>query len=92
MFTKLLLDADEDGKERSMCVCGKIYISENTNGIGNMIKHIKKCPKLKKSRDPVKWLLDYSGSIVPCSPEFDEVFCELLSLAIVKHGLPFRFC
>ena len=25
MFTKLPLDAYQDGKERSMCVCGKAY-------------------------------------------------------------------
>ena len=54
MFTKLPLDAYQDGKERSMCVCGQVYISESNYGTGNMLKHIKKCPKLKKPHDLVK--------------------------------------
>ncbi|KAL9438311.1 hypothetical protein AB3S75_024061 [Citrus x aurantiifolia] len=92
MFTKLPLDAYQDGKERSMCVCGQVYISESNYGTGNMLKHIKKCPKLKKSRDPRQMILDHSGSIGSCSLEFDQVaFRELLSAAIVKHGLPFQF-
>ena len=52
MFTKLPLDAYQDGKERSMSVCEKIYISESNYRIGDMIKHTKKFPKLKKPRDP----------------------------------------
>ncbi|KAK9177149.1 hypothetical protein WN944_029168 [Citrus x changshan-huyou] len=92
MFTKLPLDAYQDGKERSMCVCGKVYISESNYGTGNMLKHIKKCPKLKKPRDPRQMILDHSGSIGSCSSKFDQVvFRELLSAAIVKHGLPFQF-
>lgn len=92
MFTKLPLDAYQDGKERSICVCGQVYISESNYGTGNMLKHIKKCPKLKKSRDPRQMILDHSGSIGSCSLEFDQVaFRELLSAAIVKHGLPFQF-
>ena len=37
-----------------MCVDGKFYISESTYGTTNMIKHIKKCPKLQKPHDLVK--------------------------------------
>ncbi|KAH9671169.1 BED-type domain-containing protein [Citrus sinensis] len=37
-------------------------------------------------------ILDHSGSIGSCSSEFDQVvFRELLSVVIVKHGLPFQF-
>ena len=92
MFTKLPLDANQDGKERFTCIYGKVYINESTYRINNMIKHIKKCPKLKKPCDPLQMILDHSGSIGSCSLEFDQdVFHELLSAAIVKHGLHCRF-
>ena len=56
-------------------------------------KHIKKCPKLKKKkpRDPRQMILDHSNSTGSCSSKFDQdVFHELLSTIIVKHGLPFQ--
>ncbi|KAH9668699.1 hypothetical protein KPL70_021496 [Citrus sinensis] len=74
----------------SMSVCGKVYIIESTYETSNMIKHIKKCPRLKKSRDPHQLILDHLGSIGPCSSKFDQdVFRKLLSTAINK--LPFQF-
>ena len=92
MFTKLPLDANQDVNGRFTCISGKVYFSESTYKISNLIKHIKKCLKLKKPGDPFQMILDHLGFIGSCSLEFDQVvFHELLSTAIVKHGLHCRF-
>uniref|UniRef100_A0A803M5D0 BED-type domain-containing protein n=1 Tax=Chenopodium quinoa TaxID=63459 RepID=A0A803M5D0_CHEQI len=68
---------DEQGNIICKCKkCGQKYNAESRQGTGNLKRHIKKCKK-RTFKD---------GSTI----DYDIVR-EMLSIAVVKHDLPFQF-
>nr|KAJ0213884.1 hypothetical protein LSAT_V11C400220640 [Lactuca sativa] len=90
-FTRLPIS--KDGRERAECnQCKKRYICETRTGTGSMRKHITKCPKRDKTDISQFIFSKPGGSFSINSTGFKpERFRELLSEAIVKHDLPFKF-
>ncbi|CAI9279448.1 unnamed protein product [Lactuca saligna] len=90
-YTRLPIGAD--GRERAECdKCKKRYICETKNGTGSLRNHIAKCPRRDKSDIAQFSFAKSGGSISINSTVFKpERFRELISEAIVKHDLPFRF-
>ncbi|KAL2942223.1 putative AC transposase [Bienertia sinuspersici] len=73
--------------------CGQRYNAESRQGTGNLKRHIKKCKK-RTFKDVGQLILDSSsfGSMMNRIPAIDcDVFREMLSIAVVKHDLPFQF-
>lgn len=73
--------------------CGKVYNAESNQGTGNLKRHLKTCSK-RTYKDVGKMIINASssGSMLNGLPTFDpDVFRDLLSIAIVKHDLPFQF-
>ncbi|KAG6506572.1 hypothetical protein ZIOFF_031896 [Zingiber officinale] len=73
--------------------CGITYKAESSMGTGNLRRHIlNQCPKQKTS-DIAQALLEQGDkSLAIRSQRFNQdIFRELLILAIVKHDLPFQF-
>nr|KAJ0189405.1 hypothetical protein LSAT_V11C800448810 [Lactuca sativa] len=90
-FTRLPIS--KDGRERAECnQCKKRYICETRTGTGSMRKHITKCPKRDKT-DISQFIFSKSGGSFSINSTVfkPERFRELLSEAIVKHDLPFKF-
>lgn len=75
-------------------LCGKIYVTDTKGATGTMSKHIKYRCQRKNSRDVGQQLLSkMEGFMFVRSAKFSaEKFCELLSMAIIKHDLPFSVC
>ncbi|KAI9156677.1 hypothetical protein LWI28_010450 [Acer negundo] len=91
VFVKL--PRSSDGRERNKCkLCGKVYLCERILATGNMKRHLKICPKMK--RHDVDQLFE-SGSEGGSSSNYDrkdpQVFQELVTAAIIMHDLPLRF-
>ncbi|KAK9195172.1 hypothetical protein WN943_003291 [Citrus x changshan-huyou] len=91
LFRKVLGDKYPD-KPRAVCKkCSIEYVAVRNSGTGNLRRHYETCAKFKK-RDPVQMMLDRSDGLSTRVPKFEaHVFRELLSCAIIMHGLPFQF-
>ncbi|KAL4563192.1 hypothetical protein LXL04_027228 [Taraxacum kok-saghyz] len=88
-FTRLPIG--KDGIERAECnKCKKRYIYETKTETGSMRKHIAKCPRRDKT-DISQFIFSKSGGSISSSVFKPERFRELISEAIVKHDLPFKF-
>uniref|UniRef100_A0A803MZQ8 BED-type domain-containing protein n=1 Tax=Chenopodium quinoa TaxID=63459 RepID=A0A803MZQ8_CHEQI len=85
---------DEQGNIICMCKkCGQKYNAESRQGTGNLKRHIKKCKK-RTFKDVGQMIIDSSsfGSMMNRVPTFDyDIVREMLSIAVVKHDLPFQF-
>ncbi|KAL2894371.1 Zinc finger BED domain-containing protein RICESLEEPER 2, partial [Bienertia sinuspersici] len=79
-----------------LCKCkkyGQRYNAESRQGTSNLKRHIQKCKK-RTLKDVGQLILDSSssGSMMNRTPAIDcDVFCEMLSISIMKHDLPFQF-
>ncbi|KAH9648221.1 BED-type domain-containing protein [Citrus sinensis] len=71
MFTKLPLDAYQDGKERSMCVCGQVYISETYVTLREYSENGDEYMKDMGKRKLEKFLKYWSD------------FCTILTIAVI---------
>lgn len=84
------LPIGSDGREMAKCKrCSKKYICETKNGTGSLRTHIKKCPR--KDQNDIKQLLVSKSGGLKNAVFKPERFRELVSEAIVKHNLPFKF-
>uniref|UniRef100_A0A803KML7 BED-type domain-containing protein n=1 Tax=Chenopodium quinoa TaxID=63459 RepID=A0A803KML7_CHEQI len=85
---------DEQGNIICMCKkCGQKYNAESRQGTGNLKRHIKKCKK-RTFKDVGQMIIDSSssGSMMNRVPTIDyDIVREMLSIAVVKHDLPFQF-
>ncbi|KAL7585178.1 zinc finger BED domain-containing protein RICESLEEPER 2-like [Lactuca sativa] len=90
-YTRLPIGTD--GRERAECDrCKKRYIYETKNGTGSLRNHIPKCPRRDNS-DITQFIFAKSGGSISINSTVfkPERFRELISEAIVKHDLPFKF-
>nr|KYP33231.1 hypothetical protein KK1_045935 [Cajanus cajan] len=91
-FTKLGV---KDGKEKAKCNhCGNEYVCGGVKiGTSSMLRHLQKCDILKqkqKSAQIGNMIIDQAGKLR--SREIDQKhFEDLLSRAIIEHGLSFSF-
>lgn len=85
---------DEQGNIICKCKkCGQKYNAESRQGTGNLKRHIKKCKK-RTFKDVGQMIIDSSssGSMMNRVPTIDyDIVREMLSIAVVKHDLPFQF-
>uniref|UniRef100_A0A803L1D2 BED-type domain-containing protein n=1 Tax=Chenopodium quinoa TaxID=63459 RepID=A0A803L1D2_CHEQI len=85
---------DEQGNIICKCKkCGQKYNAESREGTGNLKRHIKKCKK-RTFKDVGQMIIDSSssGSMMNRVPTIDyDIVREMLSIAVVKHDLPFQF-
>ncbi|XP_021735714.1 uncharacterized protein LOC110702319 [Chenopodium quinoa] len=85
---------DEQGNIICKCKkCGQKYNAESRQGTGNLKRHIKKCKK-RTFKDVGQMIIDSSssGSMMNRVPTIDyDIVREMLSIAVVKHYLPFQF-
>nr|KAJ0207743.1 hypothetical protein LSAT_V11C500259970 [Lactuca sativa] len=87
------LPIGSDGRERAQCKrCSKKYICETKNGTGSLRNHINKCPR-RDEKDVAQMLFAKSGGSMSINSMVfkPERFRELVSQAIIKHELPFKF-
>ncbi|KAL2924160.1 Zinc finger BED domain-containing protein RICESLEEPER 2 [Bienertia sinuspersici] len=84
----------KNGELRCKCKrCGKDFNAESKSGTGNLKRHLDRCKK-RCYRDVGQMLLESGsgGSLANRAPDFNpNVFRELLTMAVVKHELPFQF-
>jgi len=82
----------KDGKEKAKCnACGQEYVIGGTKiGTSTLLHHLKKCNVSPKYKDVGGVIIDNIGKLR--SRELDHKHVrEIMTMAIVKHGLPFKF-
>uniref|UniRef100_A0A803M124 BED-type domain-containing protein n=1 Tax=Chenopodium quinoa TaxID=63459 RepID=A0A803M124_CHEQI len=90
---EFLDEPDENGNLICKCKkCGLRFNADSKNGTRNLHRHLKNC-KRRSFRDVGQMILEKtSSSLGNRLPDFDaDYFCELFSLAIVEHDMPFQF-
>ncbi|CAH1432736.1 unnamed protein product [Lactuca virosa] len=90
-YTRLPIGTDS--REMAKCdKCKKRYICETKNGTGCLRNHIAKCPRRDNS-DITQFIFAKSGGSISINSTVfkPKRFRELISEAIVKHDLPFKF-
>ena len=90
-FTKIVI---KNGKEKAKFnACGAEYVFGGTKvGTSSMLCHLSKCMVLKKLKDNNvgKMIIDHAGKLR--FKEIDQtVVDDLISMAIIEHGLPYNF-
>lgn len=82
-----------DGKEKAECnACGQQYVIGGSKvGTSHLLRHVKLlCKKKAKFHDVGGMIIDHAGKLR--SREVDQKrVLELLTMCIVRHGLPFNF-
>ncbi|GMN51150.1 hypothetical protein TIFTF001_020297 [Ficus carica] len=72
--------------------CGHQYLASSKYGTGNMLKHIKTCPRTETREIGQMLITRDSNSLSFGSSQFDsEKWRELVTTCIILHELPFRF-
>jgi len=82
----------KDGKEKDKCnACGQEYVIGGTKiGTSTLLRHLKKCNVSPKYKDVQGMIIDNMGKLR--SRELDQKHVrEIMKMAIVKYGLPFKF-
>ena len=88
-FTKIGI---KDGKEKAKCNgCGQEYVVGGTKiGTSTLLRHMKKCKLLPKYQDVAAMIIDHAGKLRSREIHHKRVR-EVISMAIIEHGLPFSF-
>jgi len=84
----------KEGKEKAKYNwCGAKYVAYGTKiGTSTILRHLSKCPVLKKLKDNNvgKMIIDHARKLR--SREIDQkVVDDLISMAIIQHRLPYNF-
>jgi len=82
----------KDGKEKAKCnACGQEYVIGGTKiGTSTLLRHLKKYNVSPKYKDVGVMIIDNIEKLR--SRELDHKhFREIMTMAIVKYGLPFKF-
>ena len=82
----------KDGKEKAKCnACRQEYVIGGTKiGTSTFLHHLKKCNVTPKYKDVGGMIIDNTRKLR--SRELDHKHVrEIMIMAIVKHGLPFKF-
>lgn len=76
---------------RGRCLkCGYIFGYNSTNGIGNMLKHHKRCLHTGDIKQLI--LTSNQGSMSIREGLFDpRIFWDMIANAVVRHNLPLQF-
>ncbi|XP_057975239.1 zinc finger BED domain-containing protein DAYSLEEPER-like [Malania oleifera] len=86
-----LLPIDVDGKQKAKCKkCGAEYVANaSTHGTTNLRRHINSCP-LRDNYDVKQMHMDY-GTKLHAKKIKQDVYCEKMTIAIIKHCYPFSW-